>query len=92
VRPGATVVFRHGWEWVAVEGDADLAGPDDPLDGVRPDRVLALLREIYAAAVGGTVDDWAGMDAEIVAERHTAALIRPARIYSNPTGRNTSLH
>jgi len=86
VRPRVTVVFRSGWEWVAVEGDADLAGPDDPLEGVAPDAVLPLLREIYAAAVGGRADDWAGMDAEMEAERHTAALVRPARIYSNPGG------
>ena len=84
VRPRVTVVFRSGWEWMAVEGDADLAGPDDPLEGVEPDRVLRLLREVYAAAVGGTADDWAGMDAEMQAERHTAALVRPTRIYANP--------
>ena len=36
VRRRATVVFRVGWEWVAVEGDADLAGPDDPLTGLEP--------------------------------------------------------
>jgi PPOX class probable F420-dependent enzyme len=83
-QPRVTVVFRAGREWVAVEGDVDLAGPDDPLEGVDPGRVLPLLREVYAAAVGGTADDWAGMDAEMEAERHTAALVRPARIYSNP--------
>ena len=33
-RPRATVVFRAGWEWVAVEGPVDLAGPADPLDGL----------------------------------------------------------
>lgn len=86
VRPRATVVFRSGWEWVAVEGDADLAGPDDPLEGVESGPVLPLLREIYAAAVGGIADDWAGMDAEMEAERHTAALVRPTRVYSNPRG------
>lgn len=85
-RPRVTVVFRSGWEWVAVEGNTDLAGPDDPLDGVEPDQILVLLRGIYAAAVGGTADDWAGMDAEMKAERHTAALVRPGRIYSNPGG------
>ncbi|MGQ0803289.1 MAG: pyridoxamine 5'-phosphate oxidase [Actinomycetota bacterium] len=83
-RPRVTVVFRSGWEWVAVEGNTDLAGPDDPLDGVAPDQILVLLRDIYAAAVGGTADDWAGLDVEMEAERHTAALVRPARIYSNP--------
>jgi len=29
--PRATLVFRAGWEWVAVSGPAALAGPDDPL-------------------------------------------------------------
>jgi len=43
-----------------------------------------LLREIYAAAAGGTADDWAELDEVMAAERHTAVLIRPARIYSNP--------
>ena len=23
-------VFRHGWEWVSVEGPVSIAGPDDP--------------------------------------------------------------
>jgi hypothetical protein len=92
IRPRVTVVFRSGWDWVAVEGDVDLAGPDDPLEGVDPERVLQLLRKVYAAAVGGTADDWAGMDAEMAAERHTAALVRPIRIYSNPRRGNTSLH
>jgi hypothetical protein len=32
-RPRVTTVFRSGWEWVAVEGVAELAGPDDSLDG-----------------------------------------------------------
>src|SRR4051794_5354731 len=30
----ASVVFRSGWEWVAVEGPVTLVGLDDPLDGV----------------------------------------------------------
>src|SRR5829696_332139 len=29
-RGRATVVFRSGWEWVAVEGPARIIGPDDP--------------------------------------------------------------
>jgi len=33
-RPRATVVFRSGWEWVTVEGDVELAGPDDRLEGL----------------------------------------------------------
>ena len=84
VRPQLTVVFRSGWEWVAVEGTADLAGPDDLLAGMQPGDLPRLLREVYAAAAGGTADDWADLDDTIAAERHTAVLVRPLRIYSNP--------
>ena len=84
VQPQATVVFRSGWEWVAVEGEVELAGPDDPHERVASEQMLPLLREIYAAAVGGTADDWAGMDAQMESERHTAALVTVDRIYSNP--------
>jgi hypothetical protein len=33
-RPRVTVVFRSGWEWVAVEGDAELVGPHDHMEGL----------------------------------------------------------
>ena len=33
-RPQVAVTFRGGWEWLTVEGTAELAGPDDPLAGV----------------------------------------------------------
>src|SRR4051794_2685551 len=51
-RPRATVVFRAGWEWAAVEGPVELAGPDDPLTGVDAERLRLLLREIFTAAGG----------------------------------------
>ena len=86
VRPRVTVVFRSSWEWVAVEGDADLAGPDDALEGVDAGGVAPLLREVYAAAVGGSHDDWAALDPVMEAERHAAVLVRPNRVYSNPPG------
>src|SRR5947209_6076005 len=47
--PQVTVVFRSGWEWLAVEGVADLAGPDDHLDGVAAGDLPVLLRRVYAA-------------------------------------------
>lgn len=84
VRSRATVVFRSGWDWVAVEGDANLAGPDDPLDGLDAADQPRLLRAVYAAAVGGTQADWAELDGVMAAERHTAVLILPSRVYSNP--------
>lgn len=85
-RPRATVVFRSGWEWVAIEGDAELAGPDDSLDGLTSAEVPGLLRAVYAVAVGGRSEEWAGLDATMAAEGHTAVLIRPTRVYSNPEG------
>ena len=82
-RPIATVVFRSAWDWVAIEGDADLVGPDDLLEGFRPDSATALFHDIYAAAIGGTPDDWSAHDTAIERERHVAVLVRPVRVYSN---------
>ena len=79
-RPRATVVFRDGWQWVAVEGPAELAGPDDPLPGVDGERLRVLLREVFTAA-GGTHDDFDTYDRVMAAERRTAVLLRPERIY-----------
>ena len=30
----ATVVFRSGWQWAAVDGPTSICGPDDEMDGV----------------------------------------------------------
>ena len=65
MRPRVTVVFRSGWDWVAVEGDADLAGPDDHLEGLETSDVPRVLREVYAAAVGGTQEQWVELDAAL---------------------------
>ena len=81
-RPYANVVLRAGWEWVAVEGETTLAGPDDPLVGVDAADLPALLRTIFVAA-GGTHDDWDEYDRVMAAERRTAVLVTPARISSN---------
>lgn len=35
-RPQITATFRNGWRWAAVEGLAELAGPDDPSHGLMP--------------------------------------------------------
>src|SRR5436190_14225564 len=51
-RPRSTVVVRAGWRWAGVEGPVELAGPDDPLDGVDSERLRVLLREIFTAAGG----------------------------------------
>ena len=75
-----TVVFRAGWEWVAIEGRASLAGPDDPSDGVEPARLPQLLRDIFTAA-GGTHDDWPTYDRVMAEERRTAVLVQIERVY-----------
>jgi hypothetical protein len=80
-RPQITLTFRHGWQWLAVEGRAELAGPDDPpswpADG---DRLRLLLREVFSAA-GGTHDDWAEYDRVMADQRRTAVLVEPDRVY-----------
>jgi PPOX class probable F420-dependent enzyme len=81
--PRATVVFRVGWEWAAVEGAVDLAGPDDPLAGHDPADVPTLLRAVFRAA-GGTHDNWDEYDRVMAEQRRTAVLVHPERVYSNP--------
>ena len=82
--PTITVTLRAGWLWTSVEGHAQLIGPDDPTAGVDDERLRLLLREIFIAA-GGTHDDWGAYDRTMRAERRTAVLIAPTRVYSNPT-------
>jgi PPOX class probable F420-dependent enzyme len=78
----ACVVFRSGWEWVAVEGPVDLAGPDDHLPGLDSDQIPALLQDVFRAA-GGDHDDWDEYDRVMEEERRTAVLVTPARITTN---------
>ncbi|MGO8875625.1 MAG: TIGR03618 family F420-dependent PPOX class oxidoreductase [Acidimicrobiales bacterium] len=81
-RPQVTVTYRSGWTWAAVEGRAELIGPDDPRPGVDAERLRLLLREVFAAA-GGTHDDWAAYDREMLEQRRTVVLVVPSRVYSN---------
>lgn len=80
-RHRVAVVFRSGWDWVAVEGDADVVGPADQLPGIALDRVPELIRLVYAAAVGGQPGEWRHLDAIVESEQHTAVLVRVARVY-----------
>lgn len=79
-RPRATVVIRAGWRWVGVEGPAELAGPDDPREGVDGDGLRLLLRTIFTAA-GGTHDDWDEYDRVMANERRVAVMVAAERIY-----------
>jgi PPOX class probable F420-dependent enzyme len=79
-RQRATVVVRAAWEWVAAEGPADLAGPDDKLGDLDADGVRLLLRQIFTAC-GGTHDDWDTYDRVMAEEHRTGVLVTPERIY-----------
>jgi PPOX class probable F420-dependent enzyme len=79
-RPAASITVRSGWQWVTVEGTAEVAGPEDPHPDVAPADLAALLRTVFMAA-GGTHDDWPTYDRIMAEERRTAVLVRPERIY-----------
>ncbi len=79
-RPDLTMTFRSGWAWAAVEGTAELIGPDDPHPDVDAERLRLLLREVFVSA-GGTHDDWDGYDRAMAEQRRVVVLVRPARIY-----------
>lgn len=81
--PRATIVARAGWRWAAVEGTAEIIGPDDPQPGVDPEGLRTLLRDVFRAA-GGTHDDWDTYDRVMAEERRAAVLIVPLRAYTNP--------
>jgi len=83
-RPYASVVFRAGWEWMAAEGAAELAGPDDDLPGLDREAVRLLLRDIFSAA-GGRHDDFDEYDRVMAAERRAAVLVRPTRLTGSTT-------
>ena len=83
-RPHATLTWRARWEWLSVEGAADLIGPDDPFSGFDPDGLPRLLRDVFGSA-GGTHDDWPTYDRVMAQERRVAVLITPARVYGSPT-------
>ena len=77
------VTIRAGWQWVTVEGKAELIGLDDPSPHVDADGLRLLLREIFTAA-GGTHDDWDSYDTTMRDERRTAVLVPARLVYSNP--------
>jgi len=83
-RPHATLLWRAGWAWVAVEGDAELIGPDDPSPTCAEADLPALLRRIHASAGIGGDEDWSEFDRTVAAERRAAVLVTPLRIYVNP--------
>lgn len=85
LRPRATLVFRDGWEWVAVRGPVELSGPDDPHPGIESAMQRRLLRTIYHAA-GGRHPDLDAYDTTMLEQRRCAVLLEPERIWTNPPG------
>jgi PPOX class probable F420-dependent enzyme len=81
-RPRLAATVRVGWEWVTAEGPIELAGPDDPLDGLGPDGLRLLLRAVFSSA-GGSHEDWDTYDRVMAQEQRAAVLMSPERIYSN---------
>src|SRR5215468_5595581 len=81
-RPRASVVLRAGWQWAALEGPVEIAGPDDPQPGIGPERLRLLLREIFTAA-GGTHEDFDTYDRVMAAERRAAVFVSPERVFGN---------
>ncbi len=78
----ATVVFRSGWEWAAVDGPASICGPDDTMEGAPSQELAGLLRDVFRAA-GGSHDDWDEYDRAMADERRAVVLVAPARITGN---------
>jgi PPOX class probable F420-dependent enzyme len=81
--PRATIVARAGWQWAAVEGNAQVIGPDDPHPDLDKETLRLLLQNIFRAA-GGTHDDWDTYDRVMADERRAAVLLAPRRTYTNP--------
>jgi hypothetical protein len=77
----ASVVFKSGFEWVAVSGPVRLIGPDDGMDfGLD---VPAVVQSVFRAA-GGTHTDWAEFDRTMAEERRCAVFVGSAKITTNP--------
>lgn len=81
IRRGApvTVAVRRGWQWVGVDGPAELIGPDDTADGFDANRIRLLLREVFQSA-GGTHDDYDEYDRAMLEDRRAAVFVRPVRV------------
>lgn len=78
--PRATVVFRSGYEWIAVAGFARLVGPDDPTSAELD--VAGTIRAIFVAA-GGTHEDWAAFDRVMADERRCAVFVHADSVSAN---------
>lgn len=79
-RPATSVLWRSGWQWAGIDGDSQLIGPQDPLEGIDAERLRVLLRDVFTSC-GGTHDDWDTYDRVMRDEGRVAVLIEPRRVY-----------
>jgi hypothetical protein len=80
----ATLVFKSGFQWIAVSGPVRLVGPAD--GGEFGLDVPRTIRDVFRAA-GGSHEDWAEFDRAMAAELRCAVFVRADLISSNPSGR-----
>jgi hypothetical protein len=78
VTPRATVSARADWSWTTVEGDVEVI--DVTLLGRDP--FCRLLRDVSAAAIGGTPENWRAHVDGLNLDDHAVVLITPVRVYS----------
>jgi hypothetical protein len=78
----ATIIFRRGWDWVAVQGATHVVGPDDADPDFDDSKLAKLLRDVFIAATG-THDDWDEYDRVMAADRRAAVFIEASRITGN---------
>lgn len=78
----ATIVFRRGWNWAAVQGATHIVGPDDPDPDFDDAKLPELLREVFQAATG-THDNWDEYDRVMAQERRAAVFIEVSRLSGN---------
>ena len=76
--PRTSVVAHAGWQWLTVEGTAEIIGPDN----ADAEALRVLLRNVFTAA-GGTHDDWDTYDRVMREEGRVAVLVTPERVYGN---------
>ena len=82
--PTITVVVRAGWQWTAVEGQAQLIGPDDPHTDIDDERLRLLLRRLQRRRAARTTTG-----TNTTGRCETSAVLpcswRLPASYSNPT-------
>lgn len=77
-----TLVFKSGFQWVAVSGSIRLVGP---CDGLEFDLDAAqTIRSVFKAA-GGSHEDWGDFDRVMAAECRCAVFVRADIVVSNPS-------